>query len=224
MVQKSNEAETSADSIPVKVARLSSALAGSSTICFAIFDQDLRFRAVNQVVASTHGIAVEDHIGIYMDAINGEVAMQAAPALQQVLRSGHEVYAETVGKLPNRAYIGSWANHFFPIEVSSGKVQQVGVLAVEVTDLSKLDELYANLTGQLLHRATANELAVLRELHSCIGNYKAALGVNLASICNFTCSPEKTVELFTESLRLLDQRIEALSSAISSCFPLEREH
>jgi hypothetical protein len=86
---------------------------------------------------------------------------------------------------------------------------------VEVTELRRLDELYTNISSQLLRRATEQELALLRNLHSCIAEYKTALGLNLASVSNSTRDPERTIELFTHSMRLLDQRIEALSSAVA---------
>jgi hypothetical protein len=155
-----------------------------------------------------------------MHGIIGELAAQAGPALQRVLRSDQDVYFETLGKLPNRTNAGCWVNHFFPVETPKGKVQQVGVLAVEVTELRRLGEFYTNLTGQSLRGATESESALARDLQRCIGEYKIAIGVNLAFVSSSTHDPERTIESFTHSLGLLDQRIETLSSALASCFPL----
>jgi hypothetical protein len=191
----------------------------SSFICFAIHDQDLRFRALNQTLATTHGVSIEEHIGTSLGDIIGELEVQAKPALQQVLRTGQGLCLETVGRLPSRPTEGSWMNHFFPIATPRGKVRQVGILAVEVTELKALDELYASLTGQLLARANEAEWALVTELQSCIGEYKTALALNLSCAADFSADPERTVELFTHSMQLLDQRIDALSSAVGKLLP-----
>jgi hypothetical protein len=204
--------------LPVEVARLLSAVSRSSSICFAMFDQDLRFRAVNQVTAATHAFSIEEHIGTDLRDIIGEVAVHAVPAIQQVLHSGHGSYVETSGRLPRQTYSACWVNHFFPVQTPRGKVQQVGVLAVEVTDLKNLDELYTNLTAQVL--LTAQHMALLHELHGCIGEYKAALGLNLASLSHGARDPERKVEVFTDSMAVLDQRMTGLMSAVTACFPL----
>lgn len=225
MIQETNPELVPSDvATPTKIVRLSSALSRSHAICFAIFDQDLRFRAVNQVLAATHGVSVKSHIGTNMREIIGELAAQAAPAVQQVLRNDQSLYFETLGKLPNRSCTGSWVNHFFPVETPAGKVKQVGVLAVEVTELRRLDELYRSFTTQLFPRAAEVEVALLRDLHRCIREYKTALGLNLACVSNSTRDPERTIELFAHSMHLLEQRIEALSSAVARCFPLDQQH
>ena len=201
MAEKSNpELVPNDGAISDTVARLSSAVSHSSAICFAIVDEDLHFRAVNEVLAATYGVSVEAHIGSNMHDIIGELAVQAGPALQRVLRSDHELYFETLGKLPNRTYAGCWVNHVFPVETPKGKVQQVGVLAVEVTELRSLGELYTNLTSQSLPGATVNESALARDLHTCIGEYKMAIGMNLASVGSSTHDPEGTIESFTHSM------------------------
>jgi hypothetical protein len=207
--------------IAVNLARLSSAMSRSSAICFAIFDQNLRFRAVNQVLAATHGVSAEEHIGADMQDTCGELALQAAPALQQVLQTDRESYFESLGKLPNRTFTGCWVSHFFPLELPRGRGRQVGVLAVEVTDLRRIDELYTNLSRQL--PPADNQLALSRELHHTIAEYKIALGMNLASVSHSVRDPERGVDTFTQTMRLLDQRIQALISALASCFPLGRE-
>jgi hypothetical protein len=100
------------------------------------------------------------------------------------LNNDRDLYFETLGKLPNRTYTGCWINHFFPVETPKGKVQQVGVLAVEVTELRALDDLCTNLTSQVHRDATEEQSALLSHPHGCNGEYKTALGLNLASIRN----------------------------------------
>jgi transcriptional regulator with PAS, ATPase and Fis domain len=206
-----------------EIARLLSALSRSSSMCFVIVDEDLRFRAVNHASAAFHCLPVEDHLGKKLVDITGELGMQAQPALKQVLTSARPLHLETVGRLPHRTDAHSWVNHFFPIETARRKARQVGLLAVEVTELNRLDELYTNLTAQLLPTATPQQLPLLRELHVSIGEYKAALGLNLASLSNATRDPERTVELFTHSMQRLDQRMAELTSAIAGFFPLGPE-
>jgi hypothetical protein len=210
--------------IQTNLAALSCAMSSSSAICFGIFDQDLRFRAVNQVLAATHGISAEQHIGTNLHDIVGELAVQAAPALRHVLRTGRESYFETFGKLPNGEDMRCWVNHIFPVEFRCGKIQQVGVLAVEITELRKLDELYTHLASSPLAKTTEYEMALSKELHRCAKEYKTALGLNLASLSNAMRDPERVVEWFTHSLRLLDERIEELSLAIANSFAPSRSH
>jgi hypothetical protein len=101
--ERKSELLDSTDAIPAKLAWLSSAVSRSSAICIAIFDQDLRFRAINQVLAETHGASIEAHIGTAMD-FTGDLSLQARPALQQVLRKDEELYFEAFGKFPNSAH------------------------------------------------------------------------------------------------------------------------
>jgi hypothetical protein len=68
--------------------------------------------------------------------------------------------------------------------------------------------------------ANENEVAQFRDPHGCIGEYKTALGLNLASISHSTRDPERTLELIKHSMRLLDQRMKELRSAIARCFRL----
>jgi hypothetical protein len=109
------------------------------------------------VLAATHCLSIEAHAGAPMADVIGELAVNARPLFHQVLRNDQKLYFEPLGKLSKRHFVGCWVNHLFPFKTPRGKVQQVGVLAVEVTALRTL-ELYTNLTSQLHRSATENQV------------------------------------------------------------------
>lgn len=119
-----------------------------------------------------------------IDDVIAELALRVRPVFQRVLRNHQELYFEAAGKLPNKTYVGCWVKHLFPIKMPRGKVQKIGALAVEVTELRTRGELYTNFTSQVARGANENEVARFRDLHGCIGEYKTALGLNLTSISN----------------------------------------
>ncbi len=137
---------------------LLSALFMSSTVGVAICDQQLRFRAVNDALASMNGIPAEKHLGKTIHAVLGRVAAKMQPAFERVFATGQPVSnVELIAELPSRRGIGHWNESYFPIKDHAGQVQQVGAIVFELTKRKELEAALLRLTDKL-----ARITAVLR--------------------------------------------------------------
>jgi PAS domain S-box-containing protein len=103
-----------------------------SAIGLAIFDDRLRYRALNSGLAAMHGIPAESHFGKTLREILGAVASRVEPAVKQVFTTGRPILnLEITGVLPTRAGRRRWVDHLFPLKDATGRVKQVGVVVVE---------------------------------------------------------------------------------------------
>ena len=57
----------------------------------AHWDADLRFRAINPVLAAMNGVAAEDHLGRRPEDVLGKLGQEVAGVIAQVLSSGRAV-------------------------------------------------------------------------------------------------------------------------------------
>jgi len=103
-----------------------------SAIGLAIFDDHLRYRALNSGLAAMNGIPAEFHFGKSLREILGAVASSVEPAVKEVLTTGRPILnLEITGVLPTRAGRRRWVDHLFPLKDATGRVKQVGVVVVE---------------------------------------------------------------------------------------------
>jgi PAS domain S-box-containing protein len=103
-----------------------------SAIGLAIFDDRLRYRALNSGLAAMHGIPAKSHFGKSLREILGAVALRVEPAVRQVLTTGRPILnLEITGVLPTRAGRRRWVDHLFPLKDATGRVKHVGVVVVE---------------------------------------------------------------------------------------------
>src|ERR1035441_763785 len=129
----------------------------NSNVGLAIFDDQLRYQALNLCLATMHGIPVESHLGKTMREIVGEVASQVEPALKQVLTTGRPLFNfEIAGTLSTTAERRRWVENLFPLKGADGRVKQVCAVVVELRPDTKLEPAHA------IHEAkslpdTANE-------------------------------------------------------------------
>jgi DNA-binding CsgD family transcriptional regulator len=132
--------ERFADSVPLSEEQtLLWALLSAPTVGIAVFDKQLRFRAVNKAFASMDGIAQEAHLGKTISKVLGKAAIKLEPPLRYVLSSGRDVSNLGISyKLPNRKDVGYWTGNCFPMGDASGLKQQVGVVVLETTEQTNL--------------------------------------------------------------------------------------
>jgi len=129
---------------------LLNALFKSSTAGVAICDRQLRFRAVNDALASLNGIPAADHLGKTIHAVLGKVAVKVQPAFEHVFATGQPLSnVELTAKLPSRRGIGHWHESYFPIKDHAGQVQQVGAIVFELTKRKELQGALLRLTDKL---------------------------------------------------------------------------
>jgi hypothetical protein len=110
-----------------------------STVGLAIYDDDLRYQALNPCLARMHGMSLEMHLGRTLRDVLGEVALRVEPAIKQVLTTGRPLLNfEIAGALPSRKRPGHWVDNIFPAKDANGRVKQVGVVVVQLPPETKL--------------------------------------------------------------------------------------
>lgn len=105
----------------------------SSNVGLAILDRRLRYRMVNQYLATAHGVPIKAHIGRHVREILGPLTAQVEPALQHVLATKEAVCGlELVGNLPGSSTTWRWIVNYFPIVTSAGNIKELGAVVLEV--------------------------------------------------------------------------------------------
>jgi DNA-binding CsgD family transcriptional regulator len=127
-----------------------SALFRSSALGVGIFDRQLRFRAINDALASMHGRPAAANLGKTIHAVLGSAAAKVLPAFEQVFATGQPLpNLEVAAKLPSRDAPGHWNVSYFPIKDEAGEVGHVGAIALELTKHKELDSALLRLTDKL---------------------------------------------------------------------------
>lgn len=116
---------------------------------FAVCDEDLRYIFINDDLARMNGLPAEAHLDKTIQDILGDAARNIIPIYRRVFSTGEAVDFELTAKLPTRNEPGYWTNKFFPIKDERGRVKQVGVVVIEVTDQKKLQEKAAHRAQRL---------------------------------------------------------------------------
>ena len=129
---------------------LLSALFSSSTVGVAICDQQLRFRAINDALASMNGLPASAHLGKTIHTVLGRAAAKIQPAFEHVFATGRPLSNfEVTAQLPKRGGVGHWNESYFPIKDPAGEVRQVGVIVLELTRRKEIDAALLQLTEKL---------------------------------------------------------------------------
>jgi len=130
------------NSLPEEICTTQQLLAdffNKSTVGLAIYDNELRYQALNPCLAEMHGMPMGSHLGRTMRDVLGEVALRVEPAIKQVLTTGRPVLnLEIAGALPTSKRPGRWIDNLFPAKDANGRVKQVGVVVVQLTQDTKM--------------------------------------------------------------------------------------
>ena len=127
-----------------------SALFRSSALGVGICDRQLRFRAINDALASMHGRPAAANLGKTIHAVLGGAAAKVLPAFEQVFATGQPLpNFEVTAKLPSRDAPGHWNVSYFPIKDEAGEVGHVGAIVLELTKRKELDSALLRLTDKL---------------------------------------------------------------------------
>ena len=121
--------------------QLLSAYFSASRVGLCILDTGFRYLAINRTLAEMNGIPATAHFGKSVREMLGDFAELIEPQLRRVLESQQPVLnLEVSSMLPTRTEPGHWLEHYFPIKDAAGKVTQIGVVVVEITEQKKLQE------------------------------------------------------------------------------------
>jgi formate hydrogenlyase transcriptional activator len=130
--------------------QLLAAYFSASRVGLCILDSDFRYLAINRTLAEMNGIPAEAHLGKSVREMLGDFAELIKPQLSQVLAAGQPILdLEISSILPTRSEPGHWLEHYIPIKDAMGKVTQVGVIAVEITEQKKLEESLRSVSERL---------------------------------------------------------------------------
>jgi formate hydrogenlyase transcriptional activator len=113
----------------------------ASRVGFCILDTDFRYLAINHTLAEMNGIPAEAHLGKSVREMLGNFAELVEPQFKRVLETQQPILDLQISTtLPNRTEPGHWIEHYIPIKDATGKIKQIGVVTVEVTEQKNLEE------------------------------------------------------------------------------------
>ena len=99
---------------------------------------ELRYVGINHAMAEMNGVAVQEHLGKSVREILGDFVELIEPHLANVAATGQAVLNREVSAvLPTRTEPGHWIEHYVPIRDWRGRVAQIGVVAIEITEQKK---------------------------------------------------------------------------------------
>ena len=125
--------------------RLLQALSQTSAIGFAILDDKLRYQAINKCLASINGLPAEAHLRFTTRDIFGELSEKIAEAsYRRVLGHGEtsqfEVKDVVFAWQTGLSFLG--IKRQLPHPRTNGRVQQIAVMVVDVTEQRRLEMLF----------------------------------------------------------------------------------
>jgi hypothetical protein len=171
-------------------------------ICFC--DTNLRIQSVNNALSKMNGVPVEEQQGKTLGEVLGAFAPKVERAFESVLRTRKPILWEAGGKLPARAELGYWLANYFPLRDSTGKIDQVGVVALEVTEQKELQESLRVLSGKLLRTKMEEQRRIAKELRRAIEQYHATLKNHLRDLIEPISNSQDKSELLMQSIERLD--------------------
>jgi DNA-binding NarL/FixJ family response regulator len=122
----------------------------------AVFNRQIRFCAINRTLASFNGVPAEAHLGKPLDPIIGNLANVVGERIERVLQTGQAVTGyEVSGKLPRRPDIGYWLEDFLPIFDESGRISNVCVVVVQLTQQKRVEQLLRDYRTKTHQRLTS---------------------------------------------------------------------
>jgi hypothetical protein len=169
-----------------------------STVGLAIYDDQLRYQALNPCLAAIHGISLKSHLGRTLRDVLGEVALRVEPAIKHVLSTGRPLWNfEIAGALPAKKRPGRWVDSLFPAKDPNGRVKQVGVVVVPLATDTKLSS------------GAYNETEVLR---------------SWKEIADYLGACVKTVQRWEQEYRFPVRRLKASKGAMVFALKTEVDH
>lgn len=134
----------------------------NAPVGLCLLDRDLRFIAINEMLAATHGAPPAAHIGRTLPEVAPHMAPMAHEAMRRVIETGQPVEElELTGEVEGSARV--WLASYRPIRASDGTITCVTGSVVDITARKRIEESERLLSREVDHRAQ-NALAVVRGL------------------------------------------------------------
>jgi|GEM_PF-1124940 len=123
------------------LARLS-AFSECAPVGIAFFDEELRYRMVNESLAQMNGLPVEAHLGQSVEEIVPDLASQVRAIHRHIQETGkptidHDFSGET-RKAPG--VVRHWTETWFPVATPDSRHLGIGAVILDVTDRKRAEE------------------------------------------------------------------------------------
>jgi formate hydrogenlyase transcriptional activator len=139
--------------------QLLTAYFSASRIGLCILDADFRYLAINQMLAEMNGLPAAAHLGKSVREMLGDFAEIVEPQFKRVLETQQPVLnLEISSTLHTRTEPGHWIEHYIPLKDAAGKVTQIGVVAVEITEHKRLQEFLHSVSATLREEKKRQEV------------------------------------------------------------------
>jgi DNA-binding CsgD family transcriptional regulator len=129
--------------------QLIAAIFDTQILGIAIFDNQHRFIAVNETLASLHSLPAKDHVGRTLREVVPQASPKAESLINHVFHTGERVLNEITIQSPTRNRPGHWIVNFVPILDAKKRVSHVGSIAFEATQQVVLAECLQSLLKSL---------------------------------------------------------------------------
>lgn len=134
----------------------------SAPVGLCLMDRELRFIAVNDMLAETNSQTAAAHLGQPLAAMAPHLAERIEPVMRQVLETGQPVEAlELSGSVQGEERF--WLCSYFPVRGVDGSVTGVSAAIVDITTRKRVEASERLLSREVDHRAQ-NVLSVVRGL------------------------------------------------------------
>jgi PAS domain-containing protein len=188
----------------------------STTIGFGICDRELRYQYVNDALALSNGIAAEEHVGRTLRDVLGATSVLVEPTMRDALLKGPMPSRQVVGRVPNRRNTVYWICSYFPAGNYVKQAKEVCGLAIDVTQLGKLDEFCASLRRDLRSEQQGENFRIARELQDSIREYFRAVTDSIEDMAKQTWRCDSgSDDLLKVTIELLDKRLAAVSTLVN---------
>ncbi len=153
----------------------------SSTVGFAILDKQLRYRRINEILASMTGMYPADFLGRSVSEIFSALTPDAESAFLEVINTGTPILDRQISsEMPDKpGELRYWLVNYFPIRGENGQVNEIGVISVDVTARRNAESAIRRLSGRLLNLQDQERRRIARELHDSLGQYLAGLKMTI---------------------------------------------
>ena len=144
----------------IETAAQFSATYESAPVGLCLFDRDLRYIAINEMLAGFNGKPVAAHIGQEL-RLMAPSAAKIEPILRQVMETGQPIEGlEIVGGLDGARF---WLCSYYPVRRPDGQVIGVSGAVIDITARKRIEASERMLSREVDHRAK-NALSVVRGL------------------------------------------------------------
>ncbi|MGR9108235.1 MAG: EAL domain-containing protein [Gammaproteobacteria bacterium] len=114
----------------------------TAPIGLALVDRNLRYLRINECLAKTNGMSVEEHIGRTVREVLPDVADKIEPLYRLVIETGNPVTGfEIRATTPAQpGVVRDWLVNYYPLKTPDNRVQAVGAIVVEITERKRVEQ------------------------------------------------------------------------------------